>query len=641
MARTPIFNPWTRTLQWISDVVGSVAWSAITGMPAAISGTQEAFTTTLKNKIDGITNPLLFKGAIAVATDFPTLATVQNGWTYTITADVTDNNATRTNTGISFLQNAEIAWNGSTWVQFGYSGVKSVNGETGVVSIDKTDVGLGNVDNKSEATIITDVKADIDVASAISLKHTQGTDQGLDTGGANEVSAANAKTGYTHSQIVTGNPHNTNIDDLGDVDASAPSVDDVLAWNGSTYVNRPGAQVTIGLNTTFFLDDTPSSTGGQQTLLKTPDTATLTETDSVVVNNNTLAIEHYLYDTALGGTEIEAGIWEFNFWSFVSSTAGNTSLIYIPYKVVSKTGTVAITGTGTSRTATVSGATPFVAGDANANILNNSCLQTPNGTFHITAFTSNSVVTMDTPNAYVNESGVAYSIQYKLFQVSSNEIDNTVIALNSVTSVQPSFVITATDKLSLGVYATTDAVANRTVSYTHNGTTTYSHFHAPLGIRHNDLAGLNVGNYVHLTAAEKSRLDGMATGAIANVVEDTTPELGGELNCGLHSIGFSEQAITSSSNVATIDWKLSNKAKITLSENITTLNFTAPTKPCNLLIKVIQDATPRTIAWPAAVKWNGGAPPTLTATSGARDIIGIYFDGTYYYSSATQNFVVS
>jgi hypothetical protein len=38
-------------------------------------------------------------------------------------------------------------------------------------SVTKTQVGLGNVDNVSEATIIADVKAESDVASAISLKH--------------------------------------------------------------------------------------------------------------------------------------------------------------------------------------------------------------------------------------------------------------------------------------------------------------------------------------------------------------------------------------------------------------------------------------------------------------------------------------
>jgi hypothetical protein len=82
-------------------------------------------------------------------------------------------------------------------------------------AVSKSDVGLGNVDNVSEATIISDVKADSDVADAISKKHTQGTDQALDTGGANEITAANAKAAYTHSGVVTGNPHAVSKSDVG------------------------------------------------------------------------------------------------------------------------------------------------------------------------------------------------------------------------------------------------------------------------------------------------------------------------------------------------------------------------------------------------------------------------------------------
>lgn len=54
-------------------------------------------------------------------------------------------------------------------------------------SVTKAQVGLGNVDNKSEATIITDVKADTDVADAISKKHASGSDnQTADTVPTNE-----------------------------------------------------------------------------------------------------------------------------------------------------------------------------------------------------------------------------------------------------------------------------------------------------------------------------------------------------------------------------------------------------------------------------------------------------------------------
>ena len=66
-----------------------------------------------------ITNPLLFKGSITLNSDFPTSAEVENGWFYTILADVTDNDVTKTNTGQSFETGDEIAWNGTNWTTLG------------------------------------------------------------------------------------------------------------------------------------------------------------------------------------------------------------------------------------------------------------------------------------------------------------------------------------------------------------------------------------------------------------------------------------------------------------------------------------------------------------------------------------------
>jgi len=60
-----------------------------------------------------------FKGSIAAAADFPTAAAVQTGWTYHVTTAVTDNDATKTNTGDSFPALHEIAWNGTDWTDLG------------------------------------------------------------------------------------------------------------------------------------------------------------------------------------------------------------------------------------------------------------------------------------------------------------------------------------------------------------------------------------------------------------------------------------------------------------------------------------------------------------------------------------------
>ena len=60
-----------------------------------------------------------FMGNIAVASDFPTAALVEENDIYRVTAGVTDNDVTKTNTGQVFVQGDEIMWNGSAWELLG------------------------------------------------------------------------------------------------------------------------------------------------------------------------------------------------------------------------------------------------------------------------------------------------------------------------------------------------------------------------------------------------------------------------------------------------------------------------------------------------------------------------------------------
>jgi len=69
----------------------------------------------------GLSGPMDFKGGITIAADFPTLAAVGTGDVYTILADVTDNDATKTNTGDIFYKFEEIVWDGSGWINLGNS----------------------------------------------------------------------------------------------------------------------------------------------------------------------------------------------------------------------------------------------------------------------------------------------------------------------------------------------------------------------------------------------------------------------------------------------------------------------------------------------------------------------------------------
>jgi len=138
-------------------------------------------------------------------------------------------------------------------------------------------------------------------------------------------------------------------------------------------------------------------------------------------------------------------------------------------------------------------------------------------------------------------------------------------------------------------------------------------------------------------AATKKYVDDNDSG-ITSIAEDTTPELGGEMDCGAHSIGFTQQAATGD-GTTTIDWKLGNKFKFTFGAANETFTFTAPTNPCNILLVMIQDGTgSRTATWPVTVKWPAATAPTLTTTGDGIDIISLYWDGAVYYAQSSLAF---
>lgn len=123
---------------------------------------------------------------------------------------------------------------------------------------------------------------------------------------------------------------------------------------------------------------------------------------------------------------------------------------------------------------------------------------------------------------------------------------------------------------------------------------------------------------------------------LENVVEDTTPELGGELDAGANSIGFTLQTVAEADGTTTIDWKLGNHCKVTLGAQAETFTFTAPTNPCSLTLIIVQDATGgRDITWPATVKWLGTEATWTDGGAGKGIVVGFLYDGTNYWGQAT------
>jgi hypothetical protein len=93
--------------------------------------------------------------------------------------------------------------------------------------------------------------------------------------------------------------------------------------------------------------------------------------------------------------------------------------------------------------------------------------------------------------------------------------------------------------------------------------------------------------------------------------------------------------ITSTSNAATINCEAGNVFTHVLTENVT---YTFSNPPASgtafgFTLKVVQDATARTITWPASVKWANGEAPAISQLSGEVDVFVFYTHdgGTAWY----------
>lgn len=138
-------------------------------------------------------------------------------------------------------------------------------------------------------------------------------------------------------------------------------------------------------------------------------------------------------------------------------------------------------------------------------------------------------------------------------------------------------------------------------------------------------------------------LDGLQ--ATAFLRADGSVALTGDLNANSQDVDnaktvtfIPEYDNGNSGTAKTVDWNNAQKQKVTLTGDCT-FTFTAPLGPCNLVLKLIQDATgSRAPTWPATVKWPVGGEPPWSTTAGKIDILALYFDGTDYYGQAAVGY---
>lgn len=143
-------------------------------------------------------------------------------------------------------------------------------------------------------------------------------------------------------------------------------------------------------------------------------------------------------------------------------------------------------------------------------------------------------------------------------------------------------------------------------------------------------AGLTAGHVLRASAAAAFGFDAIQTDDLPdNIRVDGGAYYDAEVDNG------------DSGAADTINWTAGNKQKTTLTGDCT-FTFTAPTGPCNVILKVVQGGVGSFVpVWPATVLWPSGIAPFWSTTPGAIDVLAFYFDGTNYFGQASINFVTA
>ena len=102
---------------------------------------------------------------------------------------------------------------------------------------------------------------------------------------------------------------------------------------------------------------------------------------------------------------------------------------------------------------------------------------------------------------------------------------------------------------------------------------------------------------------------------------------------------FSAMTTVAWASTANVDWTDSNKQYYYLSSGSSTLTFTDPAGPCNLILKVRQGgSTSYTLTWPSTVDWPSGVAPVFDSGTYDYHIVSLFFDGSRYFGAFGYNY---
>lgn len=115
------------------------------------------------------------------------------------------------------------------------------------------------------------------------------------------------------------------------------------------------------------------------------------------------------------------------------------------------------------------------------------------------------------------------------------------------------------------------------------------------------------------------------------------PVFTGSIKFGNYHLEPCETDSGNSGTTKTLDLSTCSTQKSTLTGNVT-YTLSNPVTGGVYIIRIATGAGSFTATWPASVKWSGGTAPTITVTASKVDLINLYYDGTSYLGSFSQNY---
>jgi hypothetical protein len=143
-----------------------------------------------------------------------------------------------------------------------------------------------------------------------------------------------------------------------------------------------------------------------------------------------------------------------------------------------------------------------------------------------------------------------------------------------------------------------------------------------------------------VTSAIQTQLDTkapLASPTFTGTAGLASATVSGSLKSGNYHLEPCENDAGNSGTALTVDLSTCAAQKITLTGNVT-LTLSNPVTGGAYVFKIATGAGSFTVTWPAAVKWAGGTAPTITTAASKVDLVNLYWDGTNYFGSFTQNY---